>query len=462
MLFNSIEFLVFIPIVFILYWFVFNKRLQLQNALILVSSYVFYGWWDYRFLSLIFISTVVDYFIGLNIYKSQDKRKRKILLWTSMLFNLGILGFFKYYNFFVDSFVDLFRSFGYEITSVWTLHILLPVGISFYTFQTMSYSIDIYKNKLRPTNDFIAFASFVSFFPQLVAGPIEKAHNFLPQFLKKRKVGLTDFKSGLFFIAFGLFKKVAVADNVAVIVDRFYNNSAFESTNATFTLIAIALYSVQIYCDFSGYTDIAIGVSKLFGFRLMDNFNRPYFAKNPIQFWRRWHISLSTWFRDYVFIPLGGSRVSYPRTMTNILIVFLVSGLWHGANWTFVIWGFGHFLIYLVSERFIKYSPVKLPPLLSGLLTFAAVSVLWVFFRSQSLSEALTILDHLALFNFYNMPFSRFDFLQVLILAFVLLIADILIERKKLPYNIATTVIFTLLVIIFGNFNSNSFIYFQF
>lgn len=379
-----------------------------------------------------------------------------------MIFNLGVLGFFKYYNFFIDSFINLFQTLGYEINSAWTLNILLPVGISFYTFQTMSYSIDIYQRKLKPTENFIAFASFVSFFPQLVAGPIEKAHNFLPQFLQRRAIKLADFKSGLFLIAFGLFKKVAVADNVAVIVDRFYSNSAFESVNTTFTLIVIVLYSIQIYCDFSGYTDIAIGIAKFFGFNLMDNFERPYFAKNPIQFWRRWHISLSTWFRDYVFIPLGGSRVSHFRTMTNILIVFLVSGLWHGANWTFVIWGFGHFVIYLISDSFIKHIPIKLPRILSGVLTFAAVSLLWVFFRSQTIHEAYTILDNILLFDFYNMPFSRFDFLQVLLLSFTLLISDVLIEKNKLSQNIFTTIIFIMLVVIFGNFNSSSFIYFQF
>lgn len=462
MLFNSTEFLLFFPIVFALYWLVNNKNLKLQNGLILVSSYIFYGWWDYRFLSLIMISTVADYFIGLSIHRSDNDKRRKTLLWASMLFNLGILCFFKYFNFFIDSFVELFSILGYEITSIWALNIILPVGISFYTFQTMSYSIDIYQKKLQPTEDFIAFASFVAFFPQLVAGPIEKAHNFLPQFLNKRQLQFDEFKSGLFLVAFGFFKKIAVADNIAPIVDRFYSNSEFESLNTSFTLVAVALYSIQIYCDFSGYTDIAIGLAKTFGFKLMDNFNRPYFAINPIRFWRRWHISLSTWFRDYVFIPLGGSRVSYTKTMTNILIVFLVSGLWHGANWTFVLWGFGHFIIYLISDNFIKHVPIKLPRLISTLLTFGAVSLLWVFFRSQSIAQAFEILDNLLLFDFYNLPFSRFDFLQILILAFILLISDILIEKNKLPQNYLTTIIFTFIVVIFGNFSSNSFIYFQF
>lgn len=462
MLFNSIAFLAFLPIVFVLYWFVFNKKLKLQNALILVSSYVFYGWWDYRFLSLIFLSTVVDFFIGLLIDKEIEPSKRKVLLWFSITFNLGILGFFKYYNFFIDSFVEFFNIIGFTTENTLGLQIILPVGISFYTFQTMSYTIDIYKNKLKPTKDFIEFASFVSFFPQLVAGPIEKAHNFLPQFKKLRELHFTDFKSGLFLIFFGLFKKIVVADNIAIIVDRFYDNSPMESLNISFTLITVVLYSIQIYCDFSGYTDTAIGISKLFGFNLMDNFNRPYFARNPIQFWRRWHISLSTWFRDYVFIPLGGSKFSYAKTLKNVLIVFLVSGLWHGANWTFLAWGMGHFIIYAITDIYSKYIKVKIPPLISGVLTFIFISLLWVFFRSQTIVEALTIFKNIVYGDFYTISFSLFDLGKVLILIMILLISDILIERNKLPHNIFTTVFYILLLILFGNFNSNSFIYFQF
>jgi D-alanyl-lipoteichoic acid acyltransferase DltB (MBOAT superfamily) len=398
----------------------------------------------------------------LRLDQETEEKKQKVLLWSSIIFNLSILGFFKYFNFFIDSWVDLMNSIGFETENTWAFNIILPVGISFYTFQTMSYTIDIYRKNLKPTKDFIAFASFVSFFPQLVAGPIEKAHDFLPQFKVARKISLEDFKSGIFLIFFGLFKKLVIADNIAPIVDRFYANGEVESVNTTFTLIAIVLYSIQIYCDFSGYTDTAIGIAKLFGFRLMDNFNRPYFAKNPIQFWRRWHISLSTWFRDYVFIPLGGSRSTYTKTLTNVLIVFLVSGLWHGANWTFIIWGLGHFIIYAIADLSIRHLKIKIPSIISGVITFASVSILWVFFRSQSISEALTIIKNIFLFNFYEISFSLFDFGKVVILTFVLLVSDLLIERNKLPQNIFTTVFFILLLLLFGNFNSNSFIYFQF
>ena len=292
MLFNSIEFLLFLPVVFVLYWVVFNKNLKHQNLLILLSSYVFYGWWDYRFLSLIFFSTIVDYVIGLYIPMQDSEKKQKLLLWCSVLFNLSVLGFFKYYNFFVDSWIDLFNSVGYEIKSVWTLNIILPVGISFYTFQTMSYTIDIYKKKLKPTKDFISFASFVSFFPQLVAGPIERASNLLPQILKKREFKYEQGVQGLRLILWGMFKKVVIADSLAPMVDDIFSN--YQDYGGGELWLGAIYFAFQIYCDFSGYSDIAIGTSKLFGFEIMSNFKFPYFSRNIGEFWRRWHISLST------------------------------------------------------------------------------------------------------------------------------------------------------------------------
>ena len=402
MLFNSIEFLLFFPTIFILYWFVFNKNLKYQNSLILASSYVFYGWWDHRFLSLIFLSTIVDYVIGLNISNQSSKKKQKLLLWGSVLFNLSVLGFFKYYNFFVDSWVELFSSVGYEIKSVWTLNIILPVGISFYTFQTMSYTIDIYRKKLEPTKDFISFASFVSFFPQLVAGPIERASNLLPQILKKREFQYDQVIQGLKLILWGMFKKVVIADSLAPIVDDIFSN--YQDFGGGTLWLGAIYFSFQIYCDFSGYSDIAIGTSKLLGFELMSNFKFPYFSRNIGEFWRRWHISLSTWFRDYLYIPLGGSQEGKWKSIRNIFIIFLVSGFWHGANWTFIFWGLFHSILFLPTFMFNKNrnytssiiaANTLLPSLkefINVVTTFLLVTIGWVFFRSESIGDSFSYL----------------------------------------------------------------------
>ncbi len=305
MLFNSIDFAIFLPIVFLLYWFVTSKYLKLQNLFIVAASYLFYGWWDWRFLSLILFSTIVDYFVGRGLFNEKNKTKRKLLLWTSILVNLGFLGFFKYYNFFLDNFTTAFSFFGTEIKAN-SLNIILPVGISFYTFQTLSYSIDVYKRKLEPTTDFIAFSAFVSFFPQLVAGPIERATNLLPQFYKKRTFDYSKAVDGLRQILWGLFKKIVIADNCAEYANQIFNNSS-DYSGSTLALGAL-FFTFQIYGDFSGYSDIAIGTSRLFGFNIMRNFAFPYFSRDIAEFWRRWHISLSTWFRDYLYIPLGGSH----------------------------------------------------------------------------------------------------------------------------------------------------------
>ena len=402
MLFNSIEFLLFLPIVFVLYWFVFNKNLKHQNLLILVSSYVFYGWWDYRFLSLIVLSTIVDYVIGLNISSQSSLKNKKILLWCSVLFNLGVLGFFKYSNFFIESWIDLFSSIGYDIKSVWTLNIILPVGISFYTFQTMSYTIDIYRKQLKPTKDFISFASFVSFFPQLVAGPIERATNLLPQILNRREFKYEQGAQGLRLILWGMFKKVMIADSLAPIVNDIFGN--YQDFGGGTLWLGAIYFSFQIYCDFSGYSDIAIGTSKLFGFELMTNFNFPYFSRNIGEFWRRWHISLSTWFRDYLYIPLGGSKKGKWKSLGNIFIIFLISGFWHGANWTFIIWGLFHAILFIPSFVFktnrkyisssIAYNSIlpSAKELLQVVTTFFLVTIGWVFFRSESVLNAINFL----------------------------------------------------------------------
>ena len=336
MIFNSIDFAIFLPIVFLIYWYLTNKNLKLQNLFILAASYVFYGWWDWKFLTLIVFSTLVDYTIGCLLKNEENEKKRKILLYTSLFINLSFLGFFKYYNFFVENFVEAFSLFGVKL-NIETLNIILPVGISFYTFQTLSYTIDVYQRKLEPTKDLIAFASFVTFFPQLVAGPIERATDLLPQFYKKRVFDYHKAVDGLRQILWGLFKKIVIADNCAQFANIIFNNSA-DYSGSTLVLGAI-FFAFQIYGDFSGYSDIAIGTSRLFGFELKKNFHFPYFSRDIAEFWRRWHISLNTWFRDYIYIPLGGSRGGTAMKVRNTFVIFIVSGFWHGANWTFIAWG---------------------------------------------------------------------------------------------------------------------------
>lgn len=403
MLFNSLDFAFFLPVVFVLYWFVTNKNLRFQNVLIVIASYVFYGWWDWRFLSLIVFSTAVDYIIGKQLDLTDQPRRRKVLLWTSILVNLGFLGFFKYYNFFVDNFVSAFSFLGANIQPN-TLDIILPVGISFYTFQTLSYTIDVYKRKLEPTKDIVAFAAFVSFFPQLVAGPIERATNLLPQFYKKRQFEYAKAVDGMRQILWGLFKKIVIADNCAVYANEIFNNST-DYTGSTLFMGAL-FFAFQIYGDFSGYSDIAIGTSRLFGFNLMQNFAFPYFSRDIAEFWRRWHISLSTWFRDYLYIPLGGSRGGTEIKVRNTFIIFLVSGFWHGANWTFIVWGALnaiYFLPLLLTNYNRHHIEVvaknrNLPSfkeLLLIVITFIVTVFTWIFFRAENIGHALQYVSDL-------------------------------------------------------------------
>lgn len=403
MLFNSIDFAIFLPIVFILYWFVTNKNLKLQNLLIVISSYIFYGWWDWRFLSLILFSTILDYSIGISLSKQVNQNKRKMLLWISILMNLGFLGFFKYYNFFLANFMTAFSFFGTEINAN-SLNIILPVGISFYTFQTLSYTIDVYKRQLETTKDFIAFSAFVSFFPQLVAGPIERATNLLPQFYTKRYFDYSKTVDGMRQILWGLFKKIVIADNCAQYANIIFNNSS-EYSGSTLVLGAI-FFTFQIYGDFSGYSDIAIGTSRLFGFNLKQNFAFPYFSRDIAEFWRRWHISLSSWFRDYLYIPLGGSRGRTWNKIRNVFIIFLVSGFWHGANWTFIIWGALNALYFLpifitnnnrnnlniVAQG--KYLP-NLKEFLLMSLTFILTVFAWIFFRAENIGHAISYINNI-------------------------------------------------------------------
>ena len=434
MLFNSIDFAIFLPIVFILYWFLTNKSLKAQNILIVLASYTFYGWWDWRFLSLIFFSTVIDYSIGVRLEKNKNETRRKTLLWTSIIVNLGFLGFFKYYNFFLDNFITAFSFFGTDIKAN-SLHIILPVGISFYTFQTLSYTIDVYKRKLEPTKDFIAFSAFVSFFPQLVAGPIERATNLLPQFYKKRHFDHTKAVDGMRQILWGLFKKIVIADNCAQYANIIFNNSS-EYSGSTLVLGAI-FFSFQIYGDFSGYSDIAIGTSRLFGFNLKQNFAFPYFSRDIAEFWRRWHISLSTWFRDYLYIPLGGSRGGTWMKIRNTCIIFIVSGFWHGANWTFIIWGALNALYFLpilltnnnrnnltvVAHG--RYIP-SVRELLQMLLTFAFTAFAWIFFRAENITHAFSYISEILSPSLFEIP--KFAGIRTSVSTIILILIFILIE----------------------------------
>jgi alginate O-acetyltransferase complex protein AlgI len=404
MLFNSIDFAIFLPIVFLLYWFVVNKNLKLQNLLIVIASYLFYGWWDWRFLSLILFSTLIDYSVGRKLLNEGNITKRKILLWVSILVNLGFLGFFKYYNFFLDNFIMAFSFFGTPINAQ-GLNIILPVGISFYTFQTLSYTIDVYKRKLEPTKDFIAFTAFVSFFPQLVAGPIERATNLLPQFYKNRRFEYDKAVDGLRQILWGLFKKVVIADNCAQYANQIFNDTSDYYSGSTLVLGAI-FFTFQIYGDFSGYSDIAIGTSRLFGFNLKQNFSFPYFSRDIAEFWRRWHISLSTWFRDYLYIPLGGSRGGNWIKIRNTFIIFILSGFWHGANWTFIVWG-GLNAIYFLPLLLLNKNRVNTNTVAQGRylpsfkeffqmgITFTLTVFTWIFFRAENIGHATSYISKL-------------------------------------------------------------------
>ncbi|MDA8876948.1 MBOAT family protein [bacterium] len=475
MLFNSLSFILFLPFVFMIYWKL-NDNLKSQNIWLLLMSYLFYGWWDWRFLSLIFASTLVDYTIGLKLKTSEKKGTRKTLLVLSLVFNLGVLAVFKYYNFFIDSFNELFAIFHPSV-SYNTLDIILPVGISFYTFQTLSYTIDVYKKKLEPTSDFVDFAGYVSFFPQLVAGPIERATNLLPQFQKRRKFDYEKSVLGMRQILWGLFKKMVIADNLAVIVDEVYLSHAEMSPYAI--IVGFICFSFQIYCDFSGYSDIAIGTARLFGFDLMKNFNFPYFSKSIADFWRRWHISLTTWFRDYIYFPLGGSRVNKFGAVKNILIVFLVSGFWHGANWTFIFWGGLNALFFLPGMYYPqKKSKNKILLIVRAFWTFMLITFTWVFFRAKSLQESFQILTNalpkfemIELLQLEKQLFREWKFSWILLLIVCLVVEFLgrkgnfalekLFPKSKLLrwlsyFIIVLTIGFTMQV------NKEGFLYFQF
>lgn len=474
MIFNSQVFVVFLIITFALYWISVTKTRYQQNTVLLTASYVFYGWWDYRFLSLIIFSSLVDYIIGNLIYNEVASKRRKTYLGISLLTNLGLLFVFKYFNFFVDSFLT---AFSVEYSEP-LFKLILPVGISFYTFQTLSYTIDIYRKQLKPSKDFIDFFAFVSFFPQLVAGPIERATHFLPQIQQKRVFSYPNAVLGCRYILYGFFKKVVIADNLAEIVNFIFAPDVPYSGGLN--VMGMVLFALQIYCDFSGYSSIAIGVGKLFNINLMENFRRPYFAKSLTEFWSRWHISLSTWFRDYLYIPLGGSRVSSIFTVRNLFITFLISGLWHGANWTFIIWGAIHGA-FLVFERFVL-SKLNIHRLLGFFITMIIVMLAWVFFRAESLEHAQHYLTAMLDWNVGTLEqlnaminsHSELSLGHVAIVAVILfgfLLLEVIIETGKLnrffnnhkAIRITAYVVMIHIIFLFGSFrNAAEFIYFQF
>ena len=483
MLFNSINFAIFLPIVFILYWLVTNKNLRLQNSLLLIASYFFYACWDWRFLFLLMFSTLLDYYTGLKMQNAESLNRKGFWFWLSITVNLGFLGVFKYYNFFAESFTETISHFGLQINPA-TLNIILPVGISFYTFHGLSYVIDIYKNRIKAERNFVDYAVFVSFFPLLVAGPIERATHLLPQIKKERIFNYSKAVDGLKQILWGLFKKIVIADNCAQFANQIFGNST-DYSGSTLVLGAV-FFTFQIYGDFSGYSDIALGTARLFGIELLRNFAFPYFSRDIAEFWRRWHISLSSWFRDYLYIPLGGSKGGMWMIIRNTFIIFIVSGFWHGANWTFIAWGALnaiYFLPLLVTKQNRNNLEIvakgKLLPTFKELsqiaITFGLTVFAWIFFRAESVGHALSYISGIfskSLFTIPKFPDIKPAIVTITILMFFVLIEWLGREQqyaiKKLGIKWKRPVrwaFYILLFFIFGmymNTEETPFIYFQF
>ncbi|MFA7615954.1 MAG: MBOAT family O-acyltransferase [Weeksellaceae bacterium] len=476
MLFNSVHFALFLPLVFLLYWFVTKRSLKHQNLLLLISSYYFYSVWDWRFMFLLLFSTFLDYYTGQKMSQSSNPLNRKLWLWLSVAINLGFLGVFKYYNFFAESFAELINAIGFR-ADPWTLKIILPVGISFYTFHGLSYVFDVYYKRINSEKNFVEYGVFVSFFPLLVAGPIERATHLLPQIKKTRVFDYSKAVDGLRQMLWGFFMKIVVADNCAIVVNEVFQNQS--QYNSISLIIAAVFFAFQIYGDFSGYSNIAIGTAKLFGIDLLKNFAYPYFSRDIAEFWRRWHISLSSWFKDYLYIPLGGSRVSKPKVIRNVVIIFVVSGFWHGANWTFIVWGFLNALyimplvIFNLNRKNTNIAAEnKVLPNLKELfqmtLTFGITVIAWIFFRSESIANAFEYLNGILSGRFMELP--QID-LKPFIFIFILIVVEWFQRTKQhglemngvkhLPVRWLIYVLLLLIILIFGA-NSDSFIYFQF
>lgn len=438
MLFNSISFAIFLPIVFALYWLL-RKSFKLQNILLLIASYYFYGCWDWRFMFLLGFSTLLDYYSGIKIEEATSQNLKKIWLTISIGINLGFLGFFKYYNFFADSFAEMLNGFGLNVHP-WTLQIILPVGISFYTFHGLSYIIDIYYNRIKAERNIVDYSVFVSFFPLLVAGPIERATHLLPQIKKTRVFNYSQAVDGMRQILWGLFKKMVIADNCAIYANEIFSNP--ESQSGSNLVLGAIFFAFQIYGDFSGYSDIALGVARLFGIELLKNFNYPYFSRDIAEFWRRWHISLSTWFRDYLYIPLGGSRGGNWMRVRNTFIIFIVSGFWHGANWTFIFWGFLNAL-FIMPSILLKTNRTNLEivaqdrffptfrELFNMMLTFALTVLAWIFFRVNSITHAFEYIGGIFNQSLFTFPTLRKSALATLFLVVFLLLTEWMGRRNN-------------------------------
>lgn len=482
MLFNSFEFLLFLPIVFLLYWFVFRSR-RWQNLLVVIASYVFYGWWDWRFLFLIAFTSLCSFGSGLLIERYEGRRRKQQMVSTAnIVLNLGILGVFKYYNFFIENLDALFATLGWHLDWV-TMQIILPVGISFYTFQALSYSIDVYQRKLPATHDIVEFFAYISFFPQLVAGPIERATNLLPQFQRPRHFDYAKAVDGCRQMLWGFLKKLVVADNCATVVNDYWGQYN-ELSGVTLFLIGV-MFTFQIYCDFSGYSDIAIGCARLFGFNLMRNFNYPYFSRSIPEFWRRWHISLTTWFRDYIYFPLGGSRCDKWKIIRNVYIVWAISGLWHGADWTFVCWGLFHatlLAIYNLLGINTKYKNVvaydrwlpSVKELMQIALTFFLAVIGWIIFRAETMTQAVEYITRMFATMFSDYHFTISYGRKFLLYGILLLLVEWvqrdkqhalqLPERGVLRYRVVRWVVYYLVLLIIATYTGEdqTFIYFQF
>ncbi|WP_438423339.1 MBOAT family O-acyltransferase [Aquimarina macrocephali] len=475
MIFNSVIFLIFLPIVFSIYWLLSKKSLKIQNTYLLVISYFFYGCWDWRFLFLIAASSLIDFWVAKKIKASQEKNTKKIFVGISLAMNIGLLGFFKYFNFFADSLVDLFNVVGFHADYT-TLHIILPVGISFYTFQTLSYTIDVYRDKIEPSNSIVQFFAYVSFFPQLVAGPIERATNLLPQFQKKRTFEYDKAADGMRQMLWGFFKKVVVADNCAVFVDQAFADPSMSSSGELF--VGMIFFAFQLYGDFSGYSDIAIGSARLFGFDLKQNFAFPYFARDIAEFYRRWHMSLTNWFKDYVYFPLGGSRVGLNKKIRNVFIIYLISGFWHGANWTFIFWGFLNALYYvplMLSKKNRRNLEIVaannfLPSFRQGYAmfeTFIVTCFIRVFFRADSIEDAFLYIKRI--FSFQGNTWGNLDKISIAVIV-ILLVVEWINRKEQHGLAIGNRPVYirwgsymaVFLIILFFGKSSTSFIYFQF
>lgn len=474
MLFNSFEYFFFLPLVFLIYWML--KRTSMQNLFLVVASYIFYTCWDWRFLSLIIITTISSWGTGCLMERiDTNKRMRSIVFYVNITLNLAILGVFKYYNFFAKSFSELLGSIGIA-TDYPTLNVILPVGISFYTFQAIGYSIDVYRYRQTPCHSLVDFAAFICFFPQLVAGPIESASHLLPQFKKSRQFRYDEAVNGSRLILWGLFKKMAVADNCAVTVDMVWND--YTHFSPVMLTIAAFLFTIQIYCDFSGYSDIAIGSAKLFGIELIQNFKTPYFSTSIPEFWRRWHISLMNWFRTYIYIPLGGSRRGKYITLRNVFIVFAISGLWHGANYTFFVWGMYHALLSLPyilfgikTKRLTSTSPTSLRQIPAMLLTFLLVNIGWIIFRAPNLQSAAGYLNRMLTPDFTLTDFSGVTAISISLICITVewlqrnRVHTLDLSNSRLfasPW-LRAAVYYTILIALFElSAQQESFIYFQF